>query len=293
MKKKKYLIALIIFILFILNAYLINIYYIKPYLKPDPDDYTSKNIYVYNLSKKRVMMAIQEKERVSPASLTKIMTTIVALENIKNPNEIAPIDKKTYQEMVAKNSSMAGFFGNEKTTYYDLLYGTILNSGGECANSLAINICGSENKFLELMNEKAKELKLNNTHFTNVEGLDDENHYMSAKDVAKLLEYALQNKEFKKIFTTKNKLSTKTINHRNGILLKSTVLSKLDEYPQNNFKIKGGKSGTTDNAGLCWATLAEKNNQEYIIVVMGSPFKNIKNHGDGQIQDTLKILEDL
>lgn len=255
------------------------------------EKYQAKNIYVYDRSERKVVLAKREKEKVPPASLTKIMTSLIALENIQDLSEIAPVDKESYQKMVARNSSMAGFYGNETTTYRDLLYGTMLASGGECAKSLSIRTQGNEKKFVEKMNKKARELNLKHTHFKNVEGMDEEEHYTSAEDMGILLDKALEDGDFRAIFTRGSYASTETLDHPQGLEIESTVLSKLEGYNQNGFRILGGKSGTTQKAGLCWATLAEKKGREYIVVVMGVPLEDISNPSDEQILETLKILE--
>lgn len=255
------------------------------------DEYTSKYIYVLNREDKSMEFEKGSKTRAFPASLTKVMTTIVAIEHIDDLSEIAPVDVDTYKKMVEKNASMAGFYGKESTTYRDLLYGTILSSGGEAANSLAINISGNVEDFVLLMNEKASELGLNDTHFTNPEGLHDKNQYTTAYDMALLLDYALDNGHFKAIFT-KNEFNTiSTLDHPSGIMLKSTVLSKLDNISQEGFEIIGGKSGTTSEAGECWATLGMKQNEEYICIVMGAPLEDISNPNGAQIDDTIEIFK--
>ncbi|WP_099203587.1 D-alanyl-D-alanine carboxypeptidase family protein [Miniphocaeibacter massiliensis] len=249
----------------------------------------SSNILLYNLTEDREEFSKKDKECVSPASLTKIMTVLVSIENIEDKSKIVLVDKKSYQEMVARNSSMAGFYGNEPVTYKDLLYGTMLTSGGECANSLAIHISGNVSEFVKLMNKKAKEIGMINTNFENPEGMDGENHYTTAEDIAKLLKYALKNEDFKTIFTAKEYTSTSTLDHPGGINIKSTVLSKLDGYKQKNFRIIGGKSGTTEKAGHCWATLVEKEDKEYICIVMGATLKE----NEPQIKDTISIMNEV
>ncbi len=255
------------------------------------DDYASRYIYVLDREDKSVEYEKNSRERAYPASLTKIMTTIVALEHIDDLSAVAPIDVDTYKEMVANNASMAGFYGREPVTYRDLLYGTILSSGGEAANSLAINVAGSVEDFVRLMNEKASELGLEDTHFTSPEGLHDKNQYTSAYDMAKLLDYALDNGDFRAIFTKKTFKTTSTMDHPNGIVLKSTVLSKLAGISEEGFEIVGGKSGTTYEAGECWATLGIKEDREYICIVMGAPLKDISNPDMAQIDDTIKLYK--
>lgn len=257
------------------------------------DDYVSQYIYVFDRDTEDVIYEKNAKSKAYPASLTKIMTTIVALENIDDLSAIAPIDIETYREMVANNSSMAGFFGKEAVTYRDLLYGTILSSGGEAANSLAIHVAGSVAGFVQMMNDKAVALGLNGTHFTNPEGLHHKNQYTTASDMAKLLDYALDNGHFKAIFTKEMFQTTSTADHPDGILLKSTVLVNLDKGQQNGFEIIGGKSGTTHEAGQCWATLGLVDDSEYISIVMGAPLKDISHPNQAQIADTLKLFTEV
>ncbi|WP_297280765.1 D-alanyl-D-alanine carboxypeptidase family protein [uncultured Anaerococcus sp.] len=286
MKKKNLLYLL-------LPIFLLALIFAVRYQNQEVVDYNSKSVFVYNLTNDKKITGYNENEKLPMASLTKIMTCLVGLENIEDLGAIAPIDTESYQRLVKENASMAGFFGAETTTYRDLLYGAMLPSGGEASDSLAINISGSTLAFVELMNDKAKELKLTNTHFQNVDGMDQVGHYSSAKDIAMLLKYALDNENFRAIFTKREYISTPTADHPQGLYMQSTIFKHLDDYRQDGFEIIGGKSGTTDKAGLCWATLATKNGKEYIIVTMGAPYEDINNPGDGQIKDTLDILERL
>lgn len=257
----------------------------------ESNDYSSPYIYMMDRETESSIYEKNPNSRAYPASLTKIMTTIVALENIEDLSEYAPVDVETYKEMVASNASMAGFFGREQVTYRDLLYGTILNSGGEAANSLAVHVAGNVEDFVQMMNDKAGELGMNGTHFTNPEGLHNRKQYTTASDMARLLEYALDNSHFKEIFTTETFQTTSTLDHPNGILLKSTVLTALYEDDEKGFKIIGGKSGTTDEAGQCWATLGLVGGREYISIVMGAPLGDISQPDKAQIEDTIRLFK--
>lgn len=176
-------------------------------------------------------------------------------------------------------------------TYRDLLYGTILSSGGEASNSLAINVAGSIEDFVQMMNEKAAELGMKRTNFTNPEGLHDKNQYTTASDMAKLLNYAVANGHFKAIFTKEFFQTTSTTDHPAGILLKSTVLSALNEEEKSSSGVIGGKSGTTYEAGQSWATLGLIEEREYIGIVMGAPLDDINNPDKAQIADTLHLYK--
>lgn len=228
-------------------------------------DIYSKNAILYNTKEDKVMYEKNSTDKVSIASLTKITTAIVALENIKDLDEKVTLTRADFKGLAEANASVAGFRIGQEVTYRDLLYGLMLPSGADAAQALTSNISGSNDKFIDLMNDKAKELKLENTHYANSTGLDDSNHYSTVKDVLKVFKYALKNEEFKKIITTsKYTISDGSMTFRSTLSKAST----LDiEY------IKGGKTGTTGDAGLCLATLANYDDTDFILVTTGAEDK--------------------
>ena len=157
---------------------------------------------------------------------------------------------------------------------------------------LAQLVSGSEENFAALMNQKAAELGMKNTHFTNATGLTDTEHYSSAADMAKLLQAALHNTTFRTIFTTEHYTTNATAQHPEGVSLTSTLLGKLDgtELPTGT-QIKGGKTGYTAAAGLCLASLATVNGKEYILVTLAAP----GDHGTEQynIRDAVHVYRKL
>lgn len=255
-------------------------------------NYNSKSIYVYNITDDKEVLGINENKRLYPASLTKIMTVTVALNCINNLSDMVSIDIDSYRELINENSSMAGFYGGETVTYRDLLYGAILESGGECAETLAVNLGGDRKSFVDKMNDKSRQIGLKDTNFKNPTGLDEKDQYSTAKDICMLIKSSLKDGNFRAIFTKEEYTSIQTEDHPNGVYMQSTVLKKLKDKNLENFTIIGGKSGTTNEAGRCWATLAIKNNKEYVVVVMGAQMDN--NDGEeGQIIDTIKILSEI
>lgn len=239
-------------------------------------DVSSKNIILYNLDDNTVLYNINEDEKVSIASLTKIMTSIVAIENINDLNEFVVIKDKDFEGL--NGYSKAGFKVNDKVTYLDLLYGILLPSGADAVNAIINNTLGYDS-FINQMNELAKKIGMNNTSFSNPVGMDDENNYSSAKDVSILLSYALKNDTFKKIFTTKSYTTT------NGIKLLRTV----DVYKNglNTDEILGAKTGFTLDAGRCLASTANLNNVDYMLIVLGSNPLNASS----AIKDSLTIYD--
>lgn len=209
-------------------------------------------------------------ERIYPASLTKIMTAIIAIENVYDIDETIMITGDVFEQVNAENGATAGFLAYEEVSYRDLLYGALLSSGAECCLTLANYVSGSEWCFVQLMNEKAQELGMNDTNFTNVCGFQNYEHYSTAADISLLLRYALENDTFYEIFTSQS-YYTETDEHPDGITLYSTMFSAMDSSYITGGRILGGKTGYTDEAGLCLASLAEVDGTLYTLVTTGAP----------------------
>lgn len=255
--------------------------------------YQARAVYLYNLTDDKEVLSKNKNERLPMASLTKIMTVRVALNHIEDLSALAPVDLDAYYRAIDMNASMAGFYGGEATSFRDLLYATMLSSAGEAADSLAVNISGSVDNFVGLMNKEAEDLGLKNTSYANADGMDDPKNFQSAKDCAMLIKNSLEDGNFRAIFTKRDFTTSKTPDHPDGLYLSSTIFTPLANYEQRGFEIIGGKSGTTDDAGLCWATLAEKDGKEYICVIMGIAYDDIDNLHDDQIIETLRIYESI
>lgn len=204
-------------------------------------------------------------QRIYPASLTKIMTAVLAIEHTKNLNSAAALPWD-FEKLYEEGASMAGFEPGEEVTYRDLLYGILLPSGAECCMAFAERISGSEEAFTALMNQKAEELGMKNTHFCNTTGLHDPDHYSTVEDIAILLRYALENRNFRTAFTGSFYTTVSTKQHPQGFTFYSTLFKNLDGTEIQGGEILGGKTGFTDEAGLCLASLAQVNGTEYILV---------------------------
>lgn len=262
-------------------------------LSVDADDYKSSSIALFNNQSKQFIWQKDANARRSPASLTKIMTVLVAIEHIENLKDRTYVSDNYRRQMRRYGAKLAGFHSYERVSYEDLLYATLLSSGAEAAGTLAVRLAGKESIFIEWMNQKAMELGMYNTQFKTVEGLDKEGQYTTANDMVLLLEYALQNPTFYQIFTSPDYRTSRNRQHPRGLYLESTVLSALEQSETDTFTIVGGKSGTTSDAGLCWATLGIKNESPYILITMGAPLDNISNPTMLQREDTLKIYRRL
>ena len=241
---------------------------------------TSDNVILYNLNDKDVLYELDSEEKVNIASLTKIMTAIVAIENISNLDEEVVITKEIFKGIY--DYSKMGLKVGNKVTYRDLLYGILLPSGADAVNAVAINMSGSIDEFVVLMNNKAKELGLVNTNFDNPIGMDSDNNYSTAKDVSKILLYALENETFREIFYTKEY----TVSNIN-LTIKSTLLMYSRYQGIDTTDILGAKSGFTDGAGLCLASVSSYNDVNYLLVVLGADTNNRAN----AVKDTKEIYD--
>lgn len=235
-----------------------------------PDKLNSTNAILIRLKDQTTLMQKNSEEKIYPASLTKMMTAIVAIENLTNLQKEIQLTHYTFNGLYSANASMAGFQPGEKVRAIDLLYGVMLPSGAEACIGLADQIAGSEQDFVAMMNQKAADLGMDNTHFENTTGLHNENHYTTVKDLAVLLSYALQNDTFREIFTSSRHSTQPTNKHPEGITFYSTMFEKLNNQNIIGGEILGGKTGYTDEAGLCLASLAKVGNQEYILITAGA-----------------------
>ncbi len=238
------------------------------------DKLISPHAILIRLKDKTIMMQEASEEKIYPASLTKMMTAIVAIENSPDLKGEIKLSNSSFERLYEEDASMAGFLPGEKVRVIDLLFGAMLPSGAECCVGLANNIAGSEQEFVTKMNKKAAELGMDNTHFENTTGLHNKNHYSTVKDQAILLSYALDDDVFRKVFTSSRYSTPPTNKHPDGITFRSTMFEKLTSRSFAGGEILGGKTGYTGAAGLCLASLAEVDNQEYILVTAGAKGDN-------------------
>lgn len=239
----------------------------------------SKNVIIYDISEDEILYEENASDVVSIASLTKIMTTIVAIENIDDLDQTITITRQMLDE-VPFDASVAKLKENDVVTYRDLLYASMLPSGADATTALGYGISGSTAEFVKLMNQKSAELGLTNTHFVNVTGYDADNHYSTPEEVLKFLLYALNNSLFKQIYMTKEYTLT------NGLHVESTInlYNKLGLVDLSF--IKGSKTGFTDNAGLCMSSIVDVNDNELLLLTLNAPRINGTSYN---LEDTINI----
>lgn len=256
-----------------------------------PDSLYSPHAILVRLTDRTILMQKKSEEKIYPASLTKMMTVIVAIEHLPDLQERIRLNSSMFPDLYQADATMAGFQPDEQVRAIDLLYGALLPSGAECCLGLAVQIAGSEQNFAKLMNQKAADLGMNNTHFDNATGLHAENHYTTVKDLAILLGYSLQNDTFRQIFTSSCHTTQPTNKHPDGITFYSTMFENLNDASITGVKISGGKTGYTAQAGLCLASLAQEGGREYVLVTAGAK----GNHRSEQynITDALAVYSSL
>lgn len=208
--------------------------------------------------------------QIYPASMTKMMTAIVAIENLSDLNQTITLSQELFAPLYEEGASMAGFAPGDQVTAMDLLYGVILPSGAECCLGLAEQIAGSESAFADMMNAKAQELGMTATHFVTSTGLHDPEHYTTVRDLTKLMTYALQNETFRTIFCTKQYTTSPVASAPEGLSFSSSMFDRMESPAVNGGEIEGGKTGYTSDAGLCLASLAVVDGTEYICVTAGA-----------------------
>ena len=231
----------------------------------------ARSCIVLDRNSKKIIFGKNEYNRVKMASTTKIMTATVIIENC-DLSQTVTVSKKA----AGTGGSRLGLKTGDKITIRDLLYGLLLCSGNDAAIALAETAAGSVQNFSNMMNNKAKELGLNNSHFESPHGLDSDNHYTTAYELALLADYALQNSTFRNIVGTKN--YTITINgYPKNITNTNELLGSLDG-------VYGVKTGFTNGANRCLVTSCKRGEMDIICVVLGCDTKNFRT------QDSIKLI---
>lgn len=231
----------------------------------------SESAVLMGLDSGEVLFQKNSGEKIYPASLTKLMTALVILDQFEDLDHTVTLPGEVFDCLSGSGASMAGFLPGEQLTLRDLLYGCMLPSGADAAMGLACVTAGSEENFAELMNGKAAELGMAHTHFKNATGLHDPGHYTTVMDMVVLLRAGLKNPDFRELLTTFDYQTEPTNRHPGGVGLRSTLSSLMDTPSPNGVTLLGGKTGYTEEAGLCLASLAEKGGKEYIAVTAGAP----------------------
>lgn len=212
---------------------------------------------------------------ISPASMTKIMTLLVAAENLKSLDDTATITIDITDYCFVNDCSVVGYELGEVATVRELLYGTILPSGADAALALAIYVAGSHEAFVELMNQKAEELGIaDTTHFTNCVGLYDEAHHCTVRDMAVILNAAMENELCREVLNARTYETAPTPEHPDGQILSNWFLRRIEDKDTGDVEVIGAKTGYVMQSGSCAASCGRDSDGNEYICVTGNAYSS-------------------
>jgi len=258
MNKVSILLALVILIIMpIMSAVSTGVYALEGVPNGSIDATTSaKSSIVMDVDTGRIFFEKNSEQKLAIASTTKIVTAITAIENTANLDEVIKIDDRA----IGVYGTSIYLQKGEQLSIRELLYGLMLRSGNDAATAIAYSVGGSIEGFCELMNETAKKAGAKNSQFMNPHGLDQDGHYTTACDLAKITAYALNNETFANIVKTKN-IKIKGVEYDRYLVNKNKLLTSLDGCI-------GVKTGFTDDAGRCLVSACERDGMRVVCVVL-------------------------
>lgn len=255
----------------------------------DPGTDDVEVLYLECLDNGAVLCSKNADQRISPASVTKLVTAVIALENCPDLEHRVTAPAYCIRALDGTNSSTAGIAPDEVLTVRELLYCLLVSSANDAANVLADYVCNGEMEaFPELMNQFAENLGCTGTHFANAHGLDDPDHYTTAADLALIFRYCLSNSLFTEMIDTftyeipaTNKSDARSLRSTNS-LLNPGIPDYYYEYA------KGGKTGTTNAAGRCLISWASKDGYNYMCIAMNGKFYDYDDDG---VEENMAFIE--
>lgn len=249
----------------------------------------SKTVVAMDADTNMVLYGKDMEKQIYPASTTKILTAILAIENL-DLNKSVIVSKEAIS--IPWDSSSIYLKEGEVLTIEELLYGMLLNSGNDAANVLAEAVSKDIPTFVDLMNEKAKEIGCTNTHFNNAHGYSDDEHYTTALDMAKIFSYCIKNETFVKIISTKSHIINETNKTNEKRYLSNTnrlIQTKEDSvYGRFYEYCIGGKTGYTDEAGRTLVTFGKKDNKSIVVTIFGA---SSSGNLDVRYTDAINLFE--
>jgi len=215
------------------------------------DNMQSINAILVNLDTNTIEGQVDYKARIIPASMTKVMTVLVAAENIDSIKEKVEVTIEATDFAYKNDCSSVGFAAGEMVTVEDLFYGTILSSGGDAAAALTMHIAGSQEAFVDMMNEKCKELGISSTtHFTNTVGIYNDDHYSTCYDMAVIMNAAIENEFLKEVLSAKKYTTSSTAEHPDGISISNWFLRRIEDKDCGG-EVLCAKTGYVVQSGNC------------------------------------------
>lgn len=233
-------------------------------IKKSNEDIVSKYVVLIDESTNQIVARKKATTVISPASMTKILTVLVAAEHVENMEDTVTITREITDYVYSNECSAVGFDVDEEVPVKDLFYGTVLPSGADAAAALAIYVAGSQEAFVDMMNEKLEELGLSETaHFTNCVGLYDEEHHCTVYDMAMILKAAVENDFCREVLSAHTYTTTATEQHPEGIVISNWFLRRIEDKESGGMT-QCAKTGYVSQSGSCAAS--------YFISDSGTPY---------------------
>lgn len=244
-------------------------------LDGDDDWVASKYVCLFDLSTGEIIAQRDAQEKMYPASMTKILTLLVAVENISDIDGTFTMTREIADYCYVNDCSVVGYEVGEVIPIEELFYGCILCSGADASLALAQLAAGSQEAFVELMNKKAEQLGLAGTsHFTNCVGLYDDDHYSTAQDIGLMLKAALDNETCFQVLTTWVYTSTPTEEHPEGMALVNLFVRRIRNRDTGSVQVLSGKTGYVQQSGNCAVSYATAEDGTGYICVTGSAYSS-------------------
>lgn len=247
------------------------------------EDTLSTYALLVNLDTGKIVASREGNTRINPASMTKILTLLVAVEHIDNLDNTFTMTQEIGDFVYSHDCSSVGFEVDEVIPVKDLLYGTILPSGGDAAMCLAEYVAGSQEDFVAMMNDKLNELGLSDTaHFTNCIGIYNEDHYCTLQDMAMILKAAEENELCHEVLNARTYHTTPTNKHPEGLQISNWFLRRIEDKDTHG-NVIGAKTGFVNESGCCGASYQISNDGTHYICVTAdawSSWRCIYDHVD-------------
>ena len=248
---------------------------------PSEEYATSLYSILIDASTGEIVASRDAKTRMYPASMTKIMTLLVAVENIKTLDDVVYVSQEAADWSYTNDGSAVNWSVGERLTVKDLLYGTILSSGADASYDLAVYVAGSQEAFVDLMNAKCEELGIaGTTHFTNCAGFYNDDHYTTAYDMAMIIKAAVENDLCREVMSAHTYTTPSTPEHPDGILISNWFLRRIEDKDSRGL-VLCAKTGFVNQSGNCAASYMISNSGRPYICVTGhahSAWRAIYDH---------------
>lgn len=239
------------------------------------EDFSSSYVILADMESGQILVEKNSEAVISPASMTKILTLLVAAEQIEDLDDTFTIPIEITDFCYVNDCSVVGYEVGESATVRELLYGTILSSGADAALGLAYYTAGSQEAFVSLMNEKLVELGLSETaHFTNCVGIYNSEHVCTVRDMAIILKAAMENPLCREVLSTHTYKTAPTPEHPEGQVLSNWFLRRIEDKDTGAVEVIGAKTGFVAQSGSCAASYAESSSGQGYLCVTGNAYSS-------------------